>query len=306
MSQPTPLDRPRAVPILNTMKFDEVDLGTNPVEHVPSPRRCIYCPETEVLTHEHVIPFGFGAHTLILDKASCQACQRTIQPYEQAVLKHQLGNFRAQVCAPTRRPKDRPTEIRIPAIEVDDAGRFLRDLGIWTVPIDDAPLLLNLWSSPPPRLLLPAGAEPGSGRAWSFAEASRVEPLVRRITSATGARHVALKAGEVNRLHYQRFLAKTGHAFAAARIGLDAFDPVLPDLILNRSDDLSLYVGDDPTLAPIEVHPAATSHFALGEITHGPAKGYVGIGIRLYPLLNTPAHVVIVGKATADIGSILG
>ncbi len=288
------------------MKLDEVDLDTNPVEHVPSPGRCIYCPETEGLTHEHVIPFGLGAHTLILDKASCQACQRTIQPYEQAVLKHQLGNFRAQLGAPTRRPKDRPTEIRIPAVELDDVGRYLRDLGTWTVPIDDAPLLLNLWSSPPPRLLLPAGTEPGIGRAWSFAETSRIKPLVRRITSATGARHIALKAGEVNRVHYLRFLAKTGHAFAAARIGLNAFDPVLPDLILNRSADLSLYVGDDPTLAPIETHPAATSHFALGEITHGPAKGYVGIGIRLYPWLNTPVHVVIVGKATADISSILG
>jgi hypothetical protein len=288
------------------MKLDEVDLDTNPVEHVPSPRRCIYCPETEGLTHEHVIPFGLGAHTLILNKASCQACQRTIQPYEQAVLKHQLGNFRAQIGAPTRRPKDRPTAVRIPAIEVDHAGRLLRDLGTWTVPIGDAPLLLNLWSSPPPRLLLSAGAQPGIGRAWSFAEASRVGPLAGRISAATGARHVALKAGEVNRLHYLRFLAKTGHAFAAARIGLDAFDPVLPDFILNRSDNLSLYVGDDQALAPIELHPAATSHFALGEITDGPAKGYVGVGIRLYPSLNTPFHVVIVGKATADIGAILG
>lgn len=208
MLEPSPLSDRRRILILKTMKLDEVDLDTNPVEHVPSPRRCIYCHETQGLTHEHVIPFGLGAHSLILDKANCQACQRTIQPYEQAVLKHQLGNFRAQVCAPTRRPKDRPTEIRIPAIEVDDAGRFLRDLGTWTVPIDDAPLLLSLWSSPPPRLLLPAGTEPGIGRAWSFAEASRVKPLVRRITSATGARHVALKAGEVNRLHYLRFLPR--------------------------------------------------------------------------------------------------
>src|SRR3546814_1643181 len=89
-----------------------------------------------------------------LEKSGCETCQNVIQRYEKEVLKKQLGVFRTQVDAPSRsRKKDRITHVDLQFVEVDDAGRFMRDLGIRSVPVDELPLAVHLWQSPMPRRL---------------------------------------------------------------------------------------------------------------------------------------------------------
>src|SRR3546814_9956486 len=86
-----------------------------------------------------------AANTMILEKSCCETCQNVIQRYEQEVLKKQLGVFRTQVDAPSRsRKKDRITHVDLQFVEVDDAGRFMRDLGIRSVPVDELPLAVHL------------------------------------------------------------------------------------------------------------------------------------------------------------------
>lgn len=284
------------------MKLSEFDLGQHGGHRVPSPGRCIYCGANGVqLTDEHVVPYALGANSLVLEKSSCATCQAIIQRYEQEVLKKQLGTFRAQVSAPTRRKKDRLTEVWMHFMEVDAQARPLRDLGHRVVPLDEAPLAICLWSSPMPRLLDPTASGGSLGQPWTWIDKHAVTDIARQVAKETGAEHVAAKIGEVNRIHYLRSLAKTAHAYATATIGLEAFEPLLPDLILGRRDDVETYVGDLPHENPFGADDHQTLQIAIGEATDGPAAGYLVVHIVLYPSLNSPAHVVILGRPLVDI-----
>ena len=88
-----------------------------------------------------------------------------IQRYEQEVLKKQLGTFRLQVDAPSRtKRKDRPTNVELPFVEVDDRRAFVRDLGSRSFSFNDAPLILNLWQLPEPRLFRLSGSRMPAAR----------------------------------------------------------------------------------------------------------------------------------------------
>lgn len=287
------------------MKLDVHELRKSKNIRLPSPGRCIYCGDEESkLRDEHVIPYALAADTMILEKSCCEKCQNIIQPYEQEVLKKQLGIFRTQVDAPTRsRKKDRITHVDVEFVEVDNLGQVIRDLGIRSIPVDDLPLAVHLWQSPMPRrlrsLLTP---EQERGQPWSFADSDGINALLDKVGKETGANYVAYSSGHVNRLHYFRSLAKIAHAFAVANCGLDAFEPYLLDLILCRSDDVAEFVGDDPFDAPVENAGGQTLQIFLGEPIGGEEQGLITARIQLYPMLDSPAHLVIVGKAKIDIG----
>lgn len=285
------------------MQLSEFDLERHEAERVPSPGICIYCREvTEGLTDEHVIPYALAANTIILERSCCLACQSEITRYEQDVLRDQLGIFRAQIDAPSRtRRKKRPTHASIRFVEVDAFGKFMRELLTKTFPIAELPIIFNLWQSPPPTIL----QEPARtlSQPWSFVEKDVAIRMCREVAEQTGAVNVAMKLGEVNRENYLRSLAKTAHAFATARFGLNAFEPYLTDIILNRSNDLERFVGDLPGHSPFEDHPAHTMQMSAGEIPDGPAAGLLVVRIQLYPRLKSPEHMVIVGKSKEDIGA---
>jgi hypothetical protein len=287
------------------MILREYDIGTGQARHLPTPGKCIYCGATDVeLTDEHVIPYAIGKDATILDKACCKVCQKIIQPYEQAVLKKQLGVFRAMIEAPTRRKRDRPTRITLPIVEVDELGNVLRDLGSREIPIEDAPLILSLWQSPPPRILNQA-IDPAcaNGRPWRYVESKVMDPILEKVAKETNSAHVAIKLEAVNRQHYLRSLAKTAHAFVAAEFGVDAFEPFLTDLILKKSDDLARYVGDQSGVASLE---GATGHdfkITVGEVFReaGAGTGLIAVFMQLWGDLGSPSHIVIVGKMLSDM-----
>lgn len=285
------------------MRIDEYDLvRREKADVVPSPGKCIYCYEVrkpEELTDEHVLPYALAADTLIFEKSCCKDCQKEITRYEQNVLRHQLGAFRAQVDAPTRKPKDRIKEVVIHFIEVDDEARQIRDLGKRTIPIEKAPLVINLWQSPPARILQENVSRPD--QPWTYYVKSEVDALNNQIRQETGANHVAMSLGKVDKLHYQRFLAKTAHAFVSANIGPDAFEPCLTDIILNRSDDIGQHVGDMPGVHEFAENPENTLQISMGRLTNGPAEGYIAVYLQLYPSIKSPEHVIIVGKPKEDL-----
>lgn len=279
------------------MKYHEYDLENGKGERTPSPGQCIYCGAIDVdLTDEHVIPYALGANAHILLKSCCTICQHIIQPYEQHVLKHQLGNFRAQVGAPTRRKKSRPDSISYEFLEVDSAANVIRSLGSQSAPTEKAPLALTLWASPPPRIALPASTNTGIGHPWTYFQKDELKKMCEDVAKATGAQHVAVHVGNIDRIKYQRSLAKTGHAFACAVIGIDAFEPLLLDVILKRTNNTSFYVGDISESKSI-VHGAEHSlQIFLGVPDEGPIAGFVVVSLQLYPSLNSPVHLVVVGR----------
>lgn len=282
------------------MKLHEANLDAPDPIYLPSPGLCIYCcGGAGDLTDEHVIPYALGANSFVLRKSCCKVCQQIIQPYEQEVLKKQLGIFRAQVNAPTRRKKDRPTQVTFEFIEVDSQGTKIRDLGTRSYPFEEAPVVLNLWSAPPPRFgNAPVSSGSDLGEPWTWMDRAIAEDICRGVAEETEAKNVAMNLGQVNRKHYHRALAKTAHAFAVSQLGHDGFEPFLPDIILSRSDDVSLYVGDITADSPSSSSYAHTFQIFLGESLDGPAKGCLVSRIQLYPWLDSPVHLVIVGRAT--------
>ncbi|WP_443027158.1 hypothetical protein [Sphingomonas sp. LB3N6] len=257
-----------------------------------------------VLTEEHVIPYAIGKNATILEGACCDECQKVIQRYEQEVLKKQLGVFRAMVEAPTRNKRDGPKSITLPLVEHDEAGRYVRDLGNREIAIEDGPLILNLWQSPPPRIIgeriKPADAE---GRPWRYVEANRADPILKAAAAELGVAHVGFKPADVNRRHYLRVLAKTAHAFVAAELGPDAFEPFLTDLILNRSDDLGEFIGDMAGVASLEGATGHSFKITMGETPSslGTAAGLIVVFMQFWADLGSPPHLVVVGRPRIDI-----
>ena len=287
------------------MILREHDIDNTPARRLPSPGRCIYCRAAGVkLNEEHVVPFAIGKNATILEGSCCAACQKIIQRYEQEVLKKQLGVFRAMVEAPTRNKKDRPTSIKLPLVEHDGRGLSLRDLGDREIAIEDGPLILNLWQSPPPRILgeriEDADAE---GRPWRYIEASRADPILEAAAAEFGVAHVGFKLPDVNRLHYLRVIAKTAHAFVAAELGPDAFQPFLTDLILDRSDEAAEFVGDMAGVASLEGATGHSFKITMGETPAalGSAAGLIVVFMQFWADLGSPPHLVVVGKPLMDM-----
>ena len=119
--------------------------------------------------------------------------------------------------------------------------------------------------------------------------------FAREVAEETGSEHVAVKVDEINREDFLRFLVKTAHAYATFEKGLGAFRPLTTELILCRDDDLAEYVGGSPINPEYESSPASMTELSLGVVKDGPAAGYTAVYIRLYPMLGTPPHVVVVG-----------
>lgn len=282
------------------MRLTEFDLEMPNGMRRPSPGICIYCSAAASdLTDEHVIPFALAANTLILEKSCCTNCQHIIQPYEQEVLRKQLGNFRAQISAPTNNPKSRPHTVQYNFSELDSNGQIIRDLGSRTLSLVDAPIVVNLWSSPQPQYGLPPDQLANNvGQPWCYYDKPAMMRLYHEVAQETGALNVGVKLGEVNREHFLRFLAKVAHAYAATELGPDGFEPLLLDVILKRSNDLSLYVGDSLGNSPFEDNPSHTLQISLGEPLDGPMAGCLVVRIQLYLMLNSPSHIVIVGRVT--------
>lgn len=285
----------------------EYDIDESPARRLPSPGRCIYCRATGVkLTEEHVIPFAIGKNATILEEACCEPCQSIIQPYEQRVLRHQLGVFRAMVEAPTRNKKDRPKTIRLPLVEINADGAAGRDLGVREVPLSQGPLILSLWQSPPPTILgEPVDPAKAGGAPWRFIEASRADPILQAVADEQGVERVGIVLPPVNRLDYLRSLAKTAHAYVAAELGVDSFEPFLQEVILGRSDDLARFVGDMAGVASIEGPTAHSFKITLGETptSLGEVGGLIVVFMQFWAELGSPPHLVVVGRPLIDLAT---
>jgi hypothetical protein len=283
----------------------EYDVEGSLSRRLPSPGKCIYCKTSGVkLTDEHVIPFAIGKDATILEDSCCEVCQRIINPYEQAVLRHQLGHFRAAVDAPTRNKKDRPTSLPLEFVEANEKGQAIRDLGKREIPMAEAPLILNLWKSPPPGILnIPFDPAVAEGQPWRHVESKVADPILKEVAIERGVEHIGFKLRPVNRLHYLRTLAKIAHAFTAAELGVDAFEPYLVDIILSRSDDVAKYVGDLSGVASLEGATGHTFKITLGEVPEdaGIGEGNIAVFMQFWGELNSPPHLVIVGKRLIDM-----
>lgn len=250
---------------------------------------CIYCGTKQGrFTDEHIIPFGLGG-TLILPKSSCRACAAKTAATEQTIQRMILGPFRIRFGLPTRRKKERPSELEL---LVSRDGQISKKL----VPISEFPFVYHTIKLPSPRVLL--GLPP----------AERIDAETVVVMSNEAIAKYASKPGQyfspgvLEPIVFCRFLAKIAHSFAVGRLGHDHFRPLLLGAVLGAPEfliaDLFQFIGcgreikatpfSDPTLKAL--HICSTRSEEVG------TTKYVVVSIQLFSFLATPTYDVVIGE----------
>ncbi|GAB2808174.1 hypothetical protein [Dyella kyungheensis] len=250
---------------------------------------CIYCGDSQSkLGEEHILPLGIAGNALVFPAASCSTCAAVTGKVENELLKQGLGLFRHRINSPTRRRKDRPAE---PLVGI---GRRLGDGPLqdsgerMAIPIMEVPVAYFCLKF----LRLPgilSGLLPSGEITWEFwCRAWEAEAALQRVRPTQEGLHL----GGLRPITFARFLAKVAHGYAVAEIGLESFEPLLLDLILGRSEEIShLIGGDGRDMPPMDEEFYLTSGWH--EDVHG---SFLVVVMRLYANLGAPWYSVVVGR----------
>lgn len=250
---------------------------------------CIYCGTTEPpLSDEHIIPYALGGK-LILPTASCDECAKVTSQVEQQNLRGIYWPSRTHMKLPTRRPRERPKTFEV-SVEKDGV-EVVKDL-----PIADHPGLHMAFDFDPPHALY--GLPPlGMVRTGRLSLRPIAEDNERRLARLGG--RVTMRAGRVgyDAPTFARMLAKTGHAYATAELGVGAFHPLLLDAILrNDLSQLAWLVGGKPSVVPGEGRHRITVDIRRVEVGRYSWKSYVVVDLSLFTDLEMPTYTIVAGE----------
>jgi hypothetical protein len=263
----------------------------------PSFGECIYCgalaTETK-LTDEHVIPLSFGGNVVILD-GSCIPCATETGKIEQEVGRKAWWDFRTHSKAPTRRPKERPTEL---SFDVSlNGGAFERR----TVPVDEHPFFTPMPTWGPPGLF--RGAAPStefpSSRAHVF---YWIPPEVRKLWNVPDGAEINIRIPDFkfDQHKFARVIAKIAYCQTVLHHGLHGFRRlVTPDLILGRYPYAPYFVGTDPDI-PLPPGDKKFKHSIQIATSDALPFRLINVAVRLFANSGTdemgpPTYRVIVG-----------
>lgn len=248
----------------------------------PPLNRCAYCGDQKgPFSREHILPIGLGGG-LILPKASCESCRKVTHDVETTCLRKMFLPYR-MIAGWVRHKDDLPSHMPLLfSAGKQKAGRRIRV------------------ERHPPILVLPHFLEP-PGILLGHAPTSQIKMIYQVI--GDHKLHDKMQPAIANQtrvsLHFDigafmRMLAKIAHAFAVAEIGLDDFDPALPDLIFNRDLSLASYlIGLSTNELPINEH--LLHQVAWGGNRWG-SQWLAGVRIRLFAAHPTSqAYTVIAG-----------
>jgi hypothetical protein len=253
----------------------------------PAIGRCIYCGTTEgPLTKEHIIARAIGGN-VTLAAASCapphgvkskrrpKTCSEITRDIEQFCFRNMLGHFRHRVGFPSsQRLNELPLTIIHPnkKMEVKDVA-VADHVAMFSVPTFEAPGILT--------------GHKGTDSCGSWSYVSNPE-VVKQFPEGARVGVVQFHART-----YARMLAKIVHAFAVADAGLHAFQPLLPDFILDKSDvPADFLIGCVAKDLPPEdmLHRV---HLETAEL--GDGRRYLVANIRLFAKFGAPQYHVVVG-----------
>jgi hypothetical protein len=250
---------------------------------------CIYCgaagPDVE-LTAEHIVPYALDGF-YVLANASCIACSDITKHIEQNVLRPMLGLTRARMGMQTRRPAARNKPFRV---EVHEHAT----VSIHHVSHCDLPAFLWLPVFAVPGL--PFGDTPQEELpllAWWYASLDKdPQEMLKRLGKRLGSSGEVV-LGVLRLDEFARMLAKIAHAAAVALPSLGQFRPLLPDIILRKNLDLSLYVGCSN---PHHIAPPESNLIRVMVCwAKKPFDQWLIAEIRLFAMLGAPSYQVIVG-----------
>jgi hypothetical protein len=174
------------------------------------------------------------------------------------------------------------------------------------IPVSDYP---TMWAMPIyeyPRIL--RGLPPGDGGGvvlhahinHANFEKLRARPNVHKVEASTGVISVD---------SFTRWIAKIGHCYAVACLGLDAVqNSRLTDLIRNGSSQPNYLIGGLNDLkmsdAPqFSLEPATNELFrvAMMDVSDINGKPFIAVSVRPLPMLRGASYIAVVGENTQKL-----
>jgi len=244
---------------------------------------CIYCPATDDLRREHIIPFGLGG-TAVLPAASCSRCARITGVFEAQVLRGPMRAVRV-----LRRLRSRSKHAGAPGTQ---RLKVVRSGVTETVeiPIEQYPILLHFPTFAPPRFLT---GQDGSGIDVTGVASVLFGPPPEEVARRLGGQSIILESEGDRPIAFARMLAKIVYAMAVAegaQSRLDGPSPVLSS-ILGEIDDIGRWVGT--VTDPIRKYTGLLHRIAIREDLD---RGLLLAETQLFADSETPSYGVILGS----------
>lgn len=250
--------------------------------HVPSRGFCIYCGvSSNRLTDEHIVPLSLGG-SHVLRGASCKQCANVTKKFEQEVARGLWGDARISYDAPSRRKKERPSQI------------ILRDPEGVKSPIhvnySDYPAQFVFYKMFPAGFLQGLPKEVDVSARWQMVtvgDDTRRDEFLERYPD-----RLVVKFKHVPN-EFARLLAKIGYGQILTVLDPWDFDPVCLPYILGTQLNPSYIVG-----GKFEVDPPETGiGYRLQTACAGDAERMILVAlIRLYANLHSPVYHCVVGE----------
>ena len=196
--------------------------------------QCIYCgSQQSPLSDEHIIPYALNGN-LIIPNASCNTCANVTKKFEQKIARDVYGLFRIQRGYRTRRPKERPRTFPLHTVGLDGTRTIV------DVEAQNYPSTYLAIQAPPPGIL--SGLERSDRNPELNVSLKGLPSEIDKILEER-ALHSVLIQHRFDWAAFFRQLAKIGHCFAYACTEGVGYEPLLPDIILGKSNFLSHFVG---------------------------------------------------------------
>lgn len=244
---------------------------------------CVYCGSRESpLSDEHIIPFALNG-IWTLPESSCLKCADITKKFEQSVARTMYGIFRIKRGFQTRRKKERPQTLPLYTVALDGTLTTIDTL------VQDYPNLFLAVDAPPPGIL--EGNEPTDQNPALKVSLKGDPREIGKVMKAMSLEQMLTKH-QFKWGDFFRQLAKIGHCYAYACTHGRDYQPLLPDIILGKSNCLSYYVGgSDPTSS--EVAPKSTLSLS---IVCKPSGDYLVVGVQLLGIGTLHPYQVVVGR----------
>lgn len=244
------------------------------------------------LTEEHILAANLGGEYTLGD-ASCLCCQKIINTQiEQPCLQTMFKEIRYRRGVGSQRLNSRPKTLPLftPITGKSVPANSPPQIQDWTVShvnYEDHPSLLAL----------PVYAYPGLLRHVDAETALKQEPKVWLRTESTKKPDIhedILVQTRFNHAMFCRLIAKTAHCLVVAEFSLDAFEPLLPDLILGKDLSQIFYLVGCMSVP----ETPASKQYDLGFVKmKGSHFGsYIICTVRIFADLGASTYIAIAGK----------
>ncbi|MCA8895383.1 MAG: hypothetical protein KDA48_09020 [Amphiplicatus sp.] len=241
--------------------------------------KCVYCPNPRGLrlTTEHIIPEKLGGKE-VLYAASCDDCREKTQKIESHVLSQMLDGARAYLGL---RGQKRGAPQRGHAY-VRDAENNPRAISIDPA---EAPIgaILPHWG-PPTILMKPGATWPGRPSLKLYGSETKLAEWMSVYGSYV--------SGKLRPELFVQMLAKIAHCCTIDAVGIDAFEPYLPPIILGDMSTAPRLIGChkfEPAQKPGNAYRIEQRSIEIFNVE------YFLVIIRLFTYWETPTYWVIAG-----------